>query len=177
MKKLAALIIVLVAAYVAYPYFALYRLGEASRGRDIDAIESKVDWPRVRQGVKDDVDMALEARIKPDAGNRFAVLGMALADGMTSRVVDAAVTPAGLVAALAVEKPTLAALAAQLYATPSVDRPLPHLVASGFGGLTAFDATVMPDDATSQDDAIRLRFELENGYWMLTRLHLPSGLH
>ena len=174
MKKIAALIVLLTAAYVAYPYFALYRLGEALRAQDIDAVESKVDWAGVRQGVRDDVNAALLAKVKPDDANPFAGLGVALAGKLASPVVDATVTPDGLVAIVAAEKPTLTTLLTQLYVSAPRGRPLPRLIHSAFSGLTSFDATVMPHGTTSQDDAIRLQLKLDGGYWVLTRVHLPA---
>jgi hypothetical protein len=173
MKKIVVLIVALVAAYVAYPCLALYRLGEALRGRDLDAVESKVDWPSVRQGVKDDVNAALLARVKPDEANPLAGLGVAIVGGLASQVVDATVTPAGLVAVAAADKPTLATLLTRLYIAAPDDRSLPQLTHSAFGGLASFEATVTPRGATSPDGAIHLRFELEGGYWMLTRVRLP----
>ena len=174
MKKIAALIVVLAAAYVAYPYLALYRLGEALRGQDFDAVAGKVDWAEVRQGVKDDINAAVLARVKPDDASPLAGLGVALVGKLASPVVDAAVNPAGLVAVAAADKPTLITLLTRLYVAAPGDRPLPRLTHSAFSGLTAFDATVMPRGAASPDDAIRLRLELEGGYWMLTRIRLPT---
>jgi len=173
MKKFAVLILVLVAAYAAYPYLALYRLGEALQAHDLDAVETKVDWPRLRQGVKDDVNAALVAKVRPEEGNGFAALGVALAGKLAGPFVDAAVTPAGLVAAMGADRPTLETLVTQVYISTSTDRPLPRLVQSSFSGLTAFDAVVAPKGANSEEDRIRLRFEFEGGYWMLTRIHLP----
>jgi hypothetical protein len=174
MKKIALLIVVLVAAYVAYPYLALYRLGKALRGQDLDAVENKVDWTRVRQGVKDDANAALLARVKPDDANPLTGLGVAIVGKLASPVVDATVTPAGLVAVAVADKPTLATLVTQLYVPAPADRPLPRLTHSMFSGLVAFDATVMPRGVTSPDGAIGLRLELEGGYWMLTRVRLPA---
>jgi hypothetical protein len=88
-------------------------------------------------------------------------------------MIDAAVTPAGLVAVAAADKPTLAALVTRVYVSTSSDRPLPRLTGSSFSGLTSFEATMMPDAAADEGRAVRLRFELEGGYWMLTRIHLP----
>lgn len=173
MKKLLLLILVLLAAYAAYPYLALYRLGEALRVQDQDAVEAKVDWPKLRQGIKDDVNAALVAKVKPEEGDALAAFGIALAGKLAGPVVDAAVTPAGLAAVAAADRPTLTTLATQVYVSNSADRSLPRLVQSGFGGPTVFEATVMPRGATGEADAIRLRFELEGGYWMLTRIHLP----
>jgi len=174
MKKLALLILVLIAAYVAYPYLALYRLGEALRAQDLGAVEAKVDWPKLRQGIKDDVNAALVAKVKPEEGDDLAAFGIALAGKLAGPVIDTAVTPAGLVAVAAADRPTLATLATRIYVSTSPDRPLPRLAGSSFSGLTGFEATVMPKGADGDDRAVQLRFELEGGYWMLTRVQLPT---
>ncbi len=41
--------------YIAYPYVTLYRLGEAIRGADAATLETLVDWPSVREGIKEDI--------------------------------------------------------------------------------------------------------------------------
>jgi hypothetical protein len=173
MKKFVAVILLLLAAYAAYPYFALYRLGEALQAHDVDAVEAKVDWPRVRQGVKDDINSALVAKVKPEEGNGFAALGVALAGKLAGPFVDAAVTPAGLVAAMNADRPTLRTLVTQVYISTTADRPLPRLVQSWFSGLATFETVVAPGGANSEEDRIRLRFELEGGYWTLTQVRLP----
>jgi hypothetical protein len=174
MKKIAAFLVFLTAVYVAYPYFALYRLGEALRTQDVEAIDGKVDWTRVRQGIKDDVNAALLDKVRPDDANPLAGLGVALAGKLASPVVDAAVTPAGLIAVANADRPALATLVTQIYVSGSVDRPLPRLIRSGFSGLATFDATIMPSGSTSADEAIHLRLELGGGYWVLTRIRLPA---
>jgi len=78
-----------------------------------------------------------------------------------------------LVAAMGADRPTLETLVTQVYISTSTDRPLPRLVQSSFSGLAAFDAVVAPKGTNSEEDRIRLRFEFEGGYWMLTRIHLP----
>jgi hypothetical protein len=173
MKKVIVLIPVILAAYAAYPYLALYRLGEALRVQDLDAVQPKVDWLKLRQGIKEDVNAALVAKVKPEEGDALAVLGIALAGKLASPMVDAAVTPAGLAVVAAADRPTLTTLATQVYVSDAANRSLPKLARSGFSGLTAFDATVVPRGATAESDAIRLRFELKGGYWMLVRIHLP----
>jgi len=173
MKKFVLVVIVLLAAYAAYPYLALYRLGEALRAHDLDAVEAKVDWQRVRQGIKDDVNAAVADKVRPEEGDALAAFGVALAGKLAGSVVDARVTPAGLVAVAAADRPTLTTLITQVYVSTSEQKPLPRLVRSGFGGLTAFEATVMPDRVDAEDQIIRLRFELKGGYWLLTRIYLP----
>jgi len=169
-KTVFSTLAVLLAAYAAYPYFALYRLGEALHAQDPDAVAAKVDWPKLRQGVKDDVNAAVVAKVKPEEGDGLAAFGVALAGTLAGPVIDGAVTPAGLVAMAEADRPTLTALVTRVYVSTVSSRELPRLAGSAFGGLTSFEATVTQNGA---DDAIRLRFELEGGYWMLTRMHLP----
>ena len=164
---------IFLAVYAAYPYLALYRLGEALRTHDLDAVETKVDWVRLRQGVKDDVNAALVAKVMPEDGDSFAAFGLALAGKLASPVVDASITPTSLAAVATADRPTLTALITRIYVSTSPDKPLPQLVGSSFDGLTTFEATAMPRGAEGEGRAIRLRFELEGGYWTLTRIHLP----
>ena len=178
MNKSATLILVLVVvilggAYVGYPYFALRQWGQALLAQRVDAVDGKVDWPAVRRGVRDDADAALRAKVGLDEGDPLADLGVALADRLASPLIDATMTPAGLIALAAAEKPSLATLLTHFDSSVPDDRPLPRLVDSGFSGLTAFHATVLPVGADLSKGAIGLRFELEGGYWMLTRVHLP----
>lgn len=141
---------------------------------DLDAVEAKVDWQRLRQGVKDDVNAAVVARVKPEEGGPLAALGVALAGKLAGPVVDAAVTPAGLAAVADADRPTLGTLLTQVYVSTSPSRPLPRLAQSSFGGPATFEVTVVPDGTNSEEDRIELRFEFEGGYWMLTRIHLPA---
>jgi hypothetical protein len=179
MNKVAALILVLVAsilvaAYVGYPYFALRQLGEALRAQRVDAVDGKVDWPAVRQGIRDDVNAALRARVGSEEGNPLAGLGMALAGRLAKPAVDATMTPTGLIALAAADRPSLETLLVRLDPSVSDNRTLPRLIDSGFSGLTTFNATVLPDGAELPKGEVGLRFELEGGYWMLTRVHLPA---
>ena len=53
--SLVAMVLSLGVAYVAYPYVTLYRLGSAIQVADAATLESLVDWPAVREGIKEDV--------------------------------------------------------------------------------------------------------------------------
>ncbi|WP_337843884.1 DUF2939 domain-containing protein [Thermus sp.] len=89
----AALVLVLVGAFFASPYLALRGLGEAVVRQDAQALERYIDFPRVREALKADLNAAL---LKEMQGTQdpFAGLGLLFAAGM----VEAFLTPEGLAA-------------------------------------------------------------------------------
>ena len=60
-------------AYAAFPYVTLYRLGSAIHGADAATLESLVDWPAVREGIKEDVcDLSADDPGPTKAGTELA---------------------------------------------------------------------------------------------------------
>ena len=55
MRKFGLLILGVVIAYAAYPYWSLYRLGEALEAGNEGSLKHYVDWPSVRSGLKEDL--------------------------------------------------------------------------------------------------------------------------
>ena len=71
-------------AYVAYPYVTLYRLGSAIKGADAATLESLVDWPAVREGIKEDVcDLGADDP-GPKTGAELPPFGASFVRGITS---------------------------------------------------------------------------------------------
>jgi hypothetical protein len=64
MKKSGLFLLGLALAYGVYPYWSLYRLGEALEVRDKGALKQYVDWPAVRGGLKED----LSGMLSPQTG-------------------------------------------------------------------------------------------------------------
>lgn len=95
---LAAAVGLLGGGYVyASPYIALHRLHSAIETRDAAAIERQVDFPALRESVKEQAKAAMLQSMQQEmADNPFAALGMALAGPMVDNMVNATVTPAGL---------------------------------------------------------------------------------
>src|SRR5580700_10523507 len=86
-------------AYVAYPYVTLYRLGSAITGDDATTLESLVDWPAVREGIKEDVcDLGSDAP-GPKTGAELPPFGASFIRGIKSSSIDKTVTPQALLAA------------------------------------------------------------------------------
>jgi len=183
MNPRAPLIIlgILLAGYIAYPYLAVHNLIDAVESGDPARIEPKVDWPAVRQGFKDDLNGAIAGNTdKPNSG--LALLGMALGAKLMGGAVDALVTPEGLAGIIREGRRDRAAAAAiggsgGLPAPPATnpngERRHTHVVWAFFDGPASFTAQVRGAAERDDDPPVRLRFQLEGGGWILTRVFLP----
>jgi hypothetical protein len=150
-------------SYVAYPYVTLARLGAAMGSGDATTLEALVDWGHVREGIKEDIcdDTADTA----DTGNALRPFGFSFARGVAANVVDAHVSPHGVLAATRRYDPavrTLDALAGVRWAFFD-------------GSPTAFVAELQPpgDAAT---EPVRVQLELRGLDWKVTRVWLPHKL-
>ena len=100
-KKVPILImglLVLVAGYLyASPYLALNNIKSAAQARDAEKLSGYVDFPSVKQGVKDQVKakFATEMLTGEDKGG-FEALGSMFATAMIDQLVDGLVSPEGL---------------------------------------------------------------------------------
>ena len=175
MKRVIGVLLIIVLAYAAYPYIALYRLGDAIRGGDPGAVEGKVDWPSLRQGLKDDLDAVVAADVAAGGGNPGASLGTMIASKLIGSVVDSTVTPSGLSVIMQTGRAGPAVVHDIAPAVPEMrkDRPLPRMASSGFRGLTTFEAEIAPREGDGSGKLLKVRLELQGGYWMLTHVYLP----
>lgn len=104
MKKiiLAAAIAVIALGAVTYatPWYTLHQMKTALAERDAAALAEHVDFPALRENVKQQINGAMADGIKATAGadNPFAAMGQAFVSSMTNKMVDAMVSPAGVVA-------------------------------------------------------------------------------
>ena len=91
-----AAVAVFVIAWAASPVLAAQALIRAAKAGDADRIEQLVDFPSLRQSLKDELTAELAAHMRRDprmADSRLGGLGMILAPMLLSGAVDAAVTP------------------------------------------------------------------------------------
>ena len=104
MKKIivAAAIAVITLGAVTYasPYYTLYQMKTALSKRDAAALAEHVDFPALRENIKQQINGAMAESVKATVGadNPFAAMGQAFASSMTNKMVDAMVSPAGVVA-------------------------------------------------------------------------------
>jgi hypothetical protein len=149
--------------YFAYPYVTLYRLGSAIQSADAATLESLVDWPAVREGIKEDVcDLAADDP-SDKAGGQLPAFGASFMRGIASSTIDRAVTPQALLAATTAEATT---------------RPAPrgadvHVRWAFFESPTTFSVSLQPP---GQAEPVKLEMDLRHGEWRVRRVWLPADL-
>lgn len=161
---LAALVVVST-SYAAYPYMTLFRLGNAIRSGDATTLQALVDWPAVREGIKEDIcDLVIDSPSQASAGLPAGTLppfGASFVRGIAANSIDRAVTAEGLVAAVgttARQPPTGADVSVNW---------------AFFEEPTVFSISL---NAPGQSEPIRLEMELRHWQWQVRRVWLPAEL-
>ena len=152
-------------AYIAYPYVELYRLGSAIQSADAATLESLVDWPAVREGIKEDVCDLAANDSDPKAVAELPPFGASFVRGITSNTIDQTVTPQALLAA-----------ATTLPANPPPKSPRGadvHINWAFFDSPTTFMVSLQP---AGQVEPIKLEMDLQHGAWRVQRVWLPAEL-
>jgi hypothetical protein len=88
-------VVVFVALWMAWPYWAIYDLQTALVRGDKVRLASLVDWTSVREGVRDDLKAAYTSKIV-GSDPRFQALGQALSSAAIDRVVNEQINPSML---------------------------------------------------------------------------------
>ncbi|HTZ71692.1 MAG TPA: DUF2939 domain-containing protein [Acetobacteraceae bacterium] len=171
--KLRALLILVVAGYVASPYVALLKLQRDIRHHDVRALEADVDWDSVRASMKQTVLDGLAGepvatKISATSDDDLPPFGASFGNALAQKAVDDAITPKRLADAFASLSP-----AAGEAAQPSVE-------AARFDGITSFEVTVRPVQLSPSDPPVRLEFRLGcrgwNIGWQVTSVSMPMAL-
>jgi hypothetical protein len=106
MKKALAVtvaiaILMAVAAYwVAAPYVVMHQLQRAAQARDIEALDSHVDFPALRGSLRSQVSSTLENKMGNPKDNPIAALGSAIGMAVASPLIEIAVQPESVAASL-----------------------------------------------------------------------------
>src|SRR5476649_634211 len=100
-----ALMVVVVVAVLgviyASPYIALDRLKRAADARDAQTVNQYVDFPLLRESLKDQVGQLLTRKIDiQKSGNPLAMIGAMIGAALIGPLVDSYATPDGVAAIL-----------------------------------------------------------------------------
>ncbi|MGM8938501.1 DUF2939 domain-containing protein [Psychrobacter glaciei] len=101
MKKflpwLVGLLVIFTIYLYASPYIALYNIKNAAEQKDADKLSGYIDFPSVKQSIKDQVKAAMvEELAASDKQDGFEALGTMLAAAMIDPIIDGLVTPDGV---------------------------------------------------------------------------------
>lgn len=162
-KPIIGALLAVAAAYCVYPYVTLYRLGQAIRAGDAATLVTMVDWPSVREGIKEDIcDLVVDEPAEAKAGYQLPPFGAGFVRGIATSSVDARITPEALVAAARQPPPRPVGKGAAV-----------RIAWAFFGGPTQFLVDLRAPGPTQP---IRLQMDLRAGAWHVTRVWLPAEL-
>ena len=86
----------LVASYLfVSPWITIHQMRSAAEARDAEALSEHVDFPSLRQSLKDQMNVVVTKAMAKEQDS-FAALGAMFAGAMIEKLVDAMITPAGL---------------------------------------------------------------------------------
>jgi hypothetical protein len=190
-KSIFAGIAVLVLAYAATPYIALWRLATALREGDSRTLEALIDWDAVRGGLKQDVaegivglpdDEPESLANKADAtsGEATAQLasgtlppfGASFMTGIAGTMIDREVTPQHLVVLmrqLAPAEPTAIGPITMAHALGGIEHAF-------FDSPTSFTLRMHCAGQDADDPPLRVRLEMHNATWRVVRAWIPQDL-
>lgn len=101
-------LIVIIAIYLyASPYLALSNIKKAAQAGDADTLSEYIDFPSVKQGLKDQINAQIMKEVTQEDTDGFEALGAMLATAMIDKAVDGIVTPDGVAMMVQGQKPDL----------------------------------------------------------------------
>jgi hypothetical protein len=177
-KPVLSAVVAVAAVYMAYPYVALYQLDSALRRGDSGKLAAMIDWDQVREGLTDDICdglIAEPAGAKPAANSATTLppFGASFMKGIAANAVDSAVTPETLVR-LVSHKAEAADGNPRPPQSLGVDGA--HVKWAFFDSPSTFSLWVHTADEPPDEDPVKLRMQLIDGSWMITRVWLPPAM-
>ncbi len=161
-KPMLAALLAIGVGYAAYPYVTLYRLDNAIHTGDAATLRTLVDWPAVREGIKEDICDNVADDPETTAGGKLPAFGTSFVRGIAANAVDQQVTAEGLVS---MTRPRAEAMATL--------RGAMRVNWAFFQNPTDFIVSV---DASGQREPIRLQMSLKDATWQVTRIWLPPSM-
>ncbi|WP_213764020.1 DUF2939 domain-containing protein [Caballeronia sp. dw_19] len=197
---LVVVVVAVLGVIYASPYIALDRLKRAADARDAQTVNQYVDFPLLRESLKDQVGQLLTRKIDiQKSGNPLAMIGAMIGAALIGPLVDSYATPDGVAAILngipprgdPGEKPPVpseasgavvvapeAAQASQpqpaapVVASPSAPKPPPQTTA-GYRSFDTFAVNYQHGTGDARYSAILRRYGLFS--WKLVAVELNDG--
>jgi hypothetical protein len=158
--------------YIASPYFSFWRLCTALQSGDRDSLEAHIDFPSVRESLKDQLRVQMMKSMAQDKelqDNPFGGLAIAFAPMMVNYAVDNFVTPSGI-AALIVVSIIVRAPPTSTRTSPAAKKDIDwsKLHSAFFTSPTRFMVDI---------NNVRLHFRFTGLGWQLKRIEILRRVH
>ena len=168
-KLIILSVLALLLLYVASPYYALWRFGETLRANDMNALATRVDFPKVRDSLKKQIRGHFFGVLEKKKNDPIAQLLTSAEPSILDRLIDAYVTPDGL--------------------ATIISNPAPIKNASSFSALSSYGGErreidwsrarkaffTSPRDFAVDHEGITLRFRFNGLGWKLREIDLRLG--
>ena len=173
MKKIILGIIVVIAVgYIfAAPYLTVYQMKIAAENHDGEAISEHIDFPALRQNLKDQLNAQLGVELAQEAmdDNPFTTLGAAFGGMLVGKMIDVYVTPAGIIELMKGENPDTESTGGSTEKqTPS--EPFAN-VSMSYESFSKFSVTIKQNKELAEEVKFNLR--RKGMGWKLTEILLP----
>jgi hypothetical protein len=184
------LIVIVVIAVVGFayasPYIALRNLKRAADARDVQTVNQYVDFPALRDSLKQQITGMLTRRLEADANSKLATIGAMIGVTLIGPLVDSYATPDGVAALLNGMPPrgdpgeqppappdaNAPPAAAEMPASPPAGaaQPPARETTAGYRGINEFVVTYRRGEGNANYSAI---FQREGLFtWRLTAINL-----
>jgi hypothetical protein len=166
----AAVLVLLLGYVVATPYIAVSQMQAAAEARDGQALSEYIDFVAVRQSLNTQLTAMLANEMAQSTDDdAMGLLGAAFGNKIIELLLDAIVTPAGLVAVLNGDSMTdVLDQEASVSSTPANTS-----VSMGYQSLDTFGVTITNTDTQSATTLVLTRDGLS---WRLSEILLPQEL-
>ena len=165
-RRIVIAVAALILLYAASPYYSVWCFGQALEARDLDAISARVDYPAVRGSLKKQIRDHFIGVRETKKDDLVAQLLTASGPSLLDRLIDAYVTPDGLVTI--------------------IGNPAPIKNASSLSSLSSFAGErreidwskarraffTNPRDFAVDHEGITLRFRFNGLSWKLREIDL-----
>lgn len=151
------------------PYMTVHQMRVAAEKRDGETLSEHIDFPSVRQSLKDQFNALFAKKMAEDEEmreNPFAALGVMFAGVIVDRMVDAYVTPTGITLLMAGERPEMEEDGEPVVAQ---DRGPFHNASKSYESLDKF--VVRVKDESGEETKFVLR--RQGISWKLTEILIP----
>lgn len=172
-KIIAAVAVVFGAYFFATPYITVHQMKSAAEDRDGEALAEYIDFPSVRQSLKDQMNAMVMGELSNDEmkDNPMSALGAAFAGVMVDKMVESFVTPAGITKLMAGEKPA-GDEPAQTEETASTEAPASKPFSDVSMSYESFSKFVVKAKGDA-DDSGKFVFRRDGLGWKMTDIIVP----
>lgn len=173
MKKTSILIaglLVLIAGYLyASPYLALNSIKNAAQARDAEKLSSYIDFPSVKQGVKEQIKAKFATEmIANENSDGFEALGSMLATAMIDPLVDGLITPEGIAAIMSEKQDQDSTEAASTQEESNESNNLEY--ETGYDSFSDFHVNI---NNAESDKTVKVMLHRDGLSWKITDIDFP----